>query len=342
LIVMNPPLPSISIVTPSFNQGKFIEQTILSVLDQGYPYLEYMIIDGGSTDNTIEIIRNYEARLAYCMSEPDAGQAEAINKGWARSSGEILGWLNSDDYYLPVTFQKVAEAFRANPGAGVVYGLGHFVSETGEVIQTVGAPIDPQRMVNGGYYVLPQPAVFIRRTVIEKVGMLDTSFHYALDGEFFCRALANFDAIHLSLPLACLRLHGASKSVATGKGFSPEILRVAEKIINNPEAYPKCKVDRKAVLSGAYLNSARFLYNNGLYKDALWSLVQSLKISSVHARQILLREFPRLITHRLVGKQAYTRLSVYFSAIQMRRRRLGAHAGSRLSKSGPRHLRSQG
>jgi glycosyltransferase involved in cell wall biosynthesis len=113
--------PKISIVTPSFNQGRFIEKTILSVIEQDYPNLEYIIIDGGSTDESVEVIKKYDQHLAYWVSEPDRGQSHAINKGFERATGEIFGWLNSDDWYHPGALKAVAEAFAANPEAGAEF-----------------------------------------------------------------------------------------------------------------------------------------------------------------------------------------------------------------------------
>lgn len=131
---MSNELPKISIVTPSFNQGKYLEKTILSVLEQDYPNLEYIIIDGGSTDNSVEIIKKYEKHLAYWVSEPDRGQSHAINKGFGHATGEILGWLNSDDYYAPGAPQAIAEAFLANPDVGAIVGAGEFLFEdTGKI-----------------------------------------------------------------------------------------------------------------------------------------------------------------------------------------------------------------
>ena len=306
-----PPWQKISIVTPSFNQSRFLGETIDSVLGQGYPDLEYIIIDGGSSDGSVDLIRSYDDRLTYWVSEQDSGQAEAINKGWQRSNGEILGWINSDDYLLPDALRKVAIVFRGHPHVGIVYGQGVYVDEDGGKLQYTGGQIIPQKMVDGSYYSLPQPAVFLRRAVIEKVGLLDESFHYALDGEFFCRAFANFEAFYIPAPLACLRVHGVSKSVAAGKEFAPEIMRMAEKIVASPEAYPRCQVDRDTVVSGAYLNSARFLYNNGLYMSAAVSLARSVKLTRFHARQVILREFPRLLVRLIFGPQIYSRLSAY-------------------------------
>ncbi len=127
-------LPLVSIVTPSFNQAKFLEQTILSVLEQEYPHLEYIIVDGGSTDGSQDIIQRYAARLAWWVSEPDQGQTDAINKGFNRAQGEIYAWLNSDDTYLPGAVLEAVEYLRAHPEAGMVYGDANLTDEKGEII----------------------------------------------------------------------------------------------------------------------------------------------------------------------------------------------------------------
>ena len=135
--------PRISIVTPSFNQGKYIEQTIQSVLSQNYPNLEYIIIDGGSTDGTVEIIKKYEQQLTYWISEPDKGQTDAINKGFAKCTGEIFNWINSDDYYSPNSLHIVAEVFSENPTAKVVCGLenGFYNEQQSKIVNHPGSII---------------------------------------------------------------------------------------------------------------------------------------------------------------------------------------------------------
>src|SRR6266498_4541205 len=131
---MNKTYPRISIVTPSFNQGQYLEKTILSVLEQNYPDVEYIIIDGGSTDSSVEIIEKYEKYLAYWVSEPDHGQAHAINKGLQRATGDLLAWLNSDDFYMPGALHHFAKEAIARPEDSVFVGIGHFVNEQGEVL----------------------------------------------------------------------------------------------------------------------------------------------------------------------------------------------------------------
>ncbi len=173
--------PKISIITPSFNQGQFIEETIRSVLLQNYPNLEYIVIDGGSSDNTIEIIRNYESHLAYWISEKDRGQSEAINKGFKKSSGEIVAWLNSDDVYLPGTFNEVVNFFNNNPDISVVYGdfkNSYDDDHTQDHIVKCGE-FSFIRLLKRDF--IGQPSVFFRRDVLFEAGLLDETLHNSLD-----------------------------------------------------------------------------------------------------------------------------------------------------------------
>jgi len=205
--------PRISIITPSYNQRPFLEETIQSVLNQGYPNLEYIVIDGGSTDNSVEIIKKYKDQLAYWVSEPDKGQSDAINKGFRVATGEILAWLNSDDLYLPGTLQTVAEYFSSHPDVDCVYGDIYMIDEHGRrLFLRKSIPFDCRAHLFGGCLV-PQPASFFRKTVIDRVGYLDTSLHYNMDTEFFVRC--GHEGIkfgHIPQPLACFRLHPASKT----------------------------------------------------------------------------------------------------------------------------------
>lgn len=297
-----------SIVTPSYNQAEFLEETIRSVLDQDYPEIEYAVIDGNSTDGSVDIIRRYEDRLAFWASEPDEGQADAINKGWGRCTGDVLAFLNSDDYYLPGALQKVAEVFERHSEVGVVYGQAYWVSADGRVLSKTSVHVDSQAMLDS-FQGLPQPATFVRRDVLEKVGPLDPSFHFALDGEFFIRALGNSRAVSLPDVLACMRLHGSSKSVSVGMGFAPEVLRIAEKVVTTPNRYPEYVVAPEKVIAGAHLVAGRFFYVGGAFRSAIRELWSAARLSDAYRRQILLREVPRFVLRAMVGRAIYARVS---------------------------------
>lgn len=306
-----PELPLVSIVTPSFNQAKYLEETILSVLEQDYPNLEYMIIDGGSTDGSVDIIRKYADRLAYWVSEPDSGQAEAINKGWSRCRGEIFAYLNSDDYYLPGAISTIVEAFRSNPAVAIVYGQAQWVSESGKRLQATSTYLDSQRALDllGS---LPQPAVLCQREVLEKIGLLDAGLHFGLDKAYYLKAIANFESLAVRDTLAAMRLHEEAKSVSAAIRFAPEILRIAEQIVAHPAEYPRCRVVPRRVMARAHLVAAQFLYMGGAYRAAVANLWASARLSRVYRAQIVLRELPRLAVRGVFGKQLYIQASSFY------------------------------
>ena len=227
---MSEKLPLVSIVTPSYNQARFLEETILSVLNQDYPNLEYIIIDGGSTDGSVDVIRKYEDVLAHWVSEPDEGQSDAINKGWRRARGQILAWLNSDDTYLPGTVRIVVQYLEEHPQVDMVYGYVNMIDENGEVIWTIepSPNFDLDRFVYSYFYV-PQQTVFFRRHVLDKVGMLDTSLHYCMDPDLWARTAMNFTVQGIPRLIANFRTHSTSKTHDVPLEFVIERYRVAKR-----------------------------------------------------------------------------------------------------------------
>jgi glycosyltransferase involved in cell wall biosynthesis len=201
--------PRIGIVTPSYNQRPFIEETIRSVLLQGYPNLEYMIIDGGSTDGSLEIIRQYAPWLAYWVSEPDRGQSDAINKGWQHATGELLAWLNSDDVYEPQALLRVATARAAHPKAGLIHGLCLEFDETG-VRRLIGGPYNMLTAITVSYDQggrVAQPAAFVTRQAVSRVGMLDCRLKQSMDKDLWQRTAALYEVAFLPQTLARFRVH---------------------------------------------------------------------------------------------------------------------------------------
>jgi glycosyltransferase involved in cell wall biosynthesis len=207
--------PKISIVTPSYNQGQFLEETILSVLNQGYPNLEYIIIDGGSTDNSVDIIKKYKDSLSYWVSEPDNGMTDALNKGFRRSNGDILNWINSDDYFLPAVFHAAVDAFNEGDSKlGFIYGSCKNILSDGTVFD-IRKPVNfDAGILRYGRNLFAQPASFFHRRVLDKVGLLDENLPYAMDYDFWIRACdAGFTFKNIGVPLAAFRFHGESKTV---------------------------------------------------------------------------------------------------------------------------------
>lgn len=215
-------LPRISIVTPSYNQADYLEETILSVLNQRYPNLEYIVIDGGSTDGSVEILRKYAHRLAYWVSEPDRGQSHAINKGLERVTGDIVAYINSDDLYLPGAFEAVVHHFGQNPGcrwlAGGCVLLNHPTHAGWQPAQV--PPDAPTWMARN---TLIQPAIFWSGEMFRRYGPFEESYRYLFDHEFLVRLrLAGERCAKISQPVAAFRYHDASKTVAEGRHFLDE------------------------------------------------------------------------------------------------------------------------
>ena len=207
--------PKISIITPSFNQGRYLEETIQSILNQQYPNLEYIIIDGGSTDNSVEIIKKYEKHLSYWVSEPDKGQSDAINKGFKRATGEIICWLNSDDILMEDALNKVVTCFRDNTQLDLLNGYLLLIDEHSRILSNHFILKQKKWYAKRGIYYVSQPSMFWKREVFETTGLLKEEFHASMDREFLIRVFQNdFTIGHLSKILAGFRMHGTSKSSA--------------------------------------------------------------------------------------------------------------------------------
>ncbi len=226
---MSDSLPLVSIVTPSYNQGAFIEETIHSVLSQDYPRIEYIVVDGGSTDGTLGILRKYEDHLTW-FSEPDKGQSDAINKGFQKSHGEILAWLNSDDIYLPGAVRTAADYLAAHPEVAMVYGDCNMVDGQGQV---VGRSIwvedfDLRRLVEDLDYIY-QPAAFFRRQAFEGVGGLDIELHYCMDYDLWIRIGKKYPVRHIPHVLANVRVYPHTKTASGGEERWQEVFEVGRR-----------------------------------------------------------------------------------------------------------------
>ncbi len=219
-------LPLVSIVTPSFNQAAFLEKTIRSVLEQDYPRIEYILIDGGSTDGSPEIIQRYAGRLAYWVSERDRGQTDAINKGFARAQGSILAWLNSDDTYQPGAVREAVAFLLAHPEAGMVYGDGNFIAENDRVIGRFPSAQTDLPKLRRGYVHVCQQAAFFRADLWRAVGPLDPSFYFAMDYDLWVRLAQKAPLVYLPRTWANFRLHSDAKTISADDRCWPEMLRV--------------------------------------------------------------------------------------------------------------------
>jgi glycosyltransferase involved in cell wall biosynthesis len=222
-------LPKVSIVTPSFNQGRFIEATINSVLAQDYPNLEYIIVDGGSKDESVEIIKRYQDKLAWWVSEKDKGHADGLNKGFAHASGEILAWINSDDTYFPGAVSEAMNFLVEYPETGMVYGDARLIDDHGKAIgQFASKQTDYRKMLNGSVHI-PQATTFFRASLWRKVGPLDLSLFYAFDYDLWVKIARISEVRYIPRLWASFRIHSQGKTIINDDRCYPDMIRVHDR-----------------------------------------------------------------------------------------------------------------
>jgi len=286
--------PLVSIITPSFNQAKYLEQTLRSVLEQDYARIEYIIIDGASTDGSVEIIKKYSLEsdsllsdrqrqasgfhtINYWLSEKDSGQAEAINKGLSRATGEIVAWLNSDDYYLPGAISAAVKVFEENPDVVMVYGDMLAVDADGQTINTLKyKQLTLEDLLC--FQIVGQPSVFFRRDVYEKIGGLDMNFHFLLDHQYWIRIAQRGKILHVNQTWAAARYHAEAKNRARASEFGREAFRILDWAKSQPGlAEAVSGVERRARAS-AHRVDARYLLDGGKPAPALAAWMRVLFI----------------------------------------------------------------
>jgi GT2 family glycosyltransferase len=311
-------LPRLSVVTPSYNQADYLEQCMSSVLDQAYPNLEYMVVDGGSKDGSVDIIQKYSHQLSWWVSEADRGQAEAINKGLKHSSGEVVAWLNSDDFYMAGALEQAVSVLMANPHLGLVFGNLLAVDVSGQ-------PINLMRFGEWGlqdlmrFEIIGQPAVFMRRSVLMKSGLLDENFHYMLDHHLWLRMAQHAGMKHVDSTWAAARFHAGAKNVSQSVGFSQEALRVFQWMQGQPLLADRFKSDRRRITAGAQRISGYYLSESGRRRDALKAYWKCF----VQYPPTAIKDWKRIVYTLMPSSGKKSLRSLYQNWQQPRKRSLG-------------------
>jgi glycosyltransferase involved in cell wall biosynthesis len=264
--------------------------TIRSVLEQEAGRLEYFVMDGGSQDGSVEVIRKYETQLAGWVSEKDHGQADAINKGLQRASGEIVAWLNSDDYYLPGAVSRAIQAFQQRPEAGLVYGDVLSVDGKGRAfnLQTFRQLELSDLMA---FTIISQPAVFMRRSVLEEAGLVDVSYQLLLDHQLWLRMARLAPIVYIPETLAAARYHPEAKNLARTAEFGQEAFRIARWLETDPRFSADFACHHDRIQAGAYRLDAFYLLDGGNYWGALKAYARAFRFRPA----VVLREFHRVV-----------------------------------------------
>lgn len=302
--------PRVSIVTPSYNQGQFLEATIRSVLLQGYPNLEYIVFDGGSTDDSVEILRRYEPWLAFWVSEPDRGQSHAINKGWTKATGDVFAWLNSDDMYMPGAIGEAVQALKQHPETALVYGTCQYIDADGRptVLRNPGQ-VDFRQLLWNLNGTLPQPTTFIRRSILEDAGFLDETLKYSMDYELWLRIAMRYPLRHVEKVWAATRMHDEAKTVARQKQIWKQKVKILDKTVSSPDLPAHVRNEVPALYSTYYFRTASVYLSRSDLLGALKYLWQAVTLRPGLALewqswQSLLRTLAKLLRY---GPRQYYR-----------------------------------
>jgi glycosyltransferase involved in cell wall biosynthesis len=295
--VMDTTNPLVSIVTPSFNKGPYIEETIVSIRNQTYKNIEHIVIDGGSKDETLAVLKKYEGQI-FWISEPDNGQSDAINKGWKMARGDIIAYLNADDAYPPDAIKTAVEYLVRNPDVGVVYGDGILTDETGKILSVHhSGEFNIRDLVYCRNNIL-QPALFLRREVYDEIGEIDVTLHLAMDLDYWIRAGLHFKVAYIPIPLAVAKIYGDAKSVALMHRYVGDYEHILEKVFTDPHLPHELMAEKDAVYNYIYTKGGLDYINLGMGKEGLRYIAHALRMNTIRcvANTVI------LIGHYCTGK----------------------------------------
>ena len=289
---------AVSVVIPSLDQGRFLSTAIDSVLSQDHRPVDLVVMDGGSRDETVAVLRGYGEAVRW-VSAPDGGQSAAVNAGWATSSGDVIAWLNADDAYLPGAISAAVKALEADPALDVVYGDAHYCDEQARFLRPYPTEdFDYARLLGRAVCFLPQPATFLRRRVLESEGGLDESLHYALDLDYWLRlGAAGRRFRHVPMAMAALRLHAGAKSVRGLSDFAPEIVRIYEGLSARAPSTLSPLLLRRG-LSSAHYRASQCLFWSGRPAEARAHAAQAWRLAPWRPRLLLAALLAGTAAHR--------------------------------------------
>ena len=281
--------PKISIITPSYNQGQFIEETIRSVIFQDYPNIEYIIIDGGSKDESVDIIRKYENQLSFWVSEPDDGQTDAINKGLKISTGDILAYINSDDVYCPDTFKIIADYFDQNPDIAMIYGNILHIDRDGKILCCIRpGKLDITQYLLARFYI-PQPTVFFRSCVLDEIGYFDQRYHLAMDKDFWIRIMFNYQIGYIPKILAQARIYDEAKSTSQKSEYLDEHLMILDTLFSNADLLHyqntitlNFKKFKREAYSSVYFQGGLAFLEIHQFVPAVHNIMKGIRLNPLH------------------------------------------------------------
>jgi glycosyltransferase involved in cell wall biosynthesis len=299
--------PLVSIVTPSYNQAAFLEETILSVLDQDYPRIEYVVVDDGSTDESVEIIRRHSDRLAWWTRQENAGQAAALNLGFAHTSGDLLGFVNSDDALLPGTVATLVEAFGDDPDLLLVYGDA-ITRQDGRDIGTLCArEWDPRHLVRTGQNPVPQQASMWRRAAWEQAGPFDEGSFFFFEYEFLERLSVVGQAKRLHKPRGVFRLHAQSKTVEPSTAKAEDAIRVAERFFTGPRFPSELRCYARRGRASYHLRAALVYYRAAHIVRARRQFLRALLVTPLAFSRLHLLLFAKTLVPEAVVRRRRAR-----------------------------------